>query len=271
MTRATLPDHVKVGQGDTTVYLLHGGYGSKDYWAPMIVRLARAGYRVIAWDAPGYGVSPLPERFSIEGAAGACAALIDDTGTQCNIVLGHSMGGLIAPLVAALRPDAVQAVVLSATVSSFGHLDAATRAEFVAERVAPLDAGKTMRDVAGPLVLSMMGPDASGADVDQIVEATAQTPDATFRAAIQAIVDYDGEPALSALTQPTLVIAGERDPIGRADNLQALARALPAATYHCIPGTGHYAWAEDPRGFDAALLPFLMRIAAPPAPSQTLA
>lgn len=266
MNRSELPDHVKVGQGDTTVYLLHGGYGSKAYWTPMIARLAKAGYRVIAWDAPGYGVSPLPVRFSIEHAARACAALIRDTHTARNVVLGHSMGGLIAPLVANMLPDCVQGVVLSATVSSFGHLDEATRMEFVAERVAPLDAGKTMREVAAPLVRSMMGAKASGPDVEQIVEATALTCDTTFRAAIRAIVDYDGGPALNALSVPALVIAGEVDPIGRPENLARLAQGLPDATYHCIAGTGHYAWAEEPAAFDAALLPFLTRVAG--APSQ---
>lgn len=260
MKRVELPDFVKVGQGETTIYLLHGGYGSKAYWSPMIERLAHKGYRVIAWDAPGYGSSPLPDDLSIESAAEACRALVEDTATDNNVILGHSMGGLIAPLVANTCRDRVHGVVLSATVSSFGHLDRATRDEFVAERVAPLDAGKTMREVAAPLVRSMMGKEASGPDVERIVEATALTPDATFRAAIRAIVEYDGAPALDALTTPTLVIAGELDPIGRADNLRALAESLPDADYHCIADAGHYAWAEDPVAFDAALIPFLERI-----------
>ena len=264
MNRSELPDYIKVGRGEVTVYLLHGGYGSKVYWTPMIDRLAAAGYRVIAWDAPGYGISPLPDCFTIEAAAQACVALIDDTATGCNIVLGHSMGGLIAPLAANLRPAHVQGVVLSATGASFGHLDAATRAAFVAERLAPLDAGKTMRQVAAPLVRGMMGPRAAGPDVNLVTEATALTPDATFRAAIRAIVEYDGEPALDALSVPALVIAGALDPIGRPDNLAKLAQGLPDAAYHCIPDTGHYAWAEDPAGFDAALLPFLARVAGIP-------
>lgn len=259
MSRENVPDYLKAGQGETTVYLLHGGYGSKEYWAPVVRRLAGAGYRVIAWDAPGYGISPLPKAFSIEAMAQACAALLDDTATARNIILGHSMGGLIAPRLAQLRPDLVTAVILSATVSSFGHLDQATREAFVAERVAPLDAGKSMKDVASALVRSMMGKNASGPDIDEVVAETAATPDATFRAAIRAIVDYDGAPALAALEKPTLVIAGEVDPIGRADALMALAEELSNAEYHCILGAGHYAWAEDAAAFDAALMPFLKR------------
>jgi hypothetical protein len=45
----------------------------------------------------------------------------------------------------------------------------------------------------------MMGPGATGADIEEVIARTAATPDATFRAAIRAIVDYDGAPALAAL------------------------------------------------------------------------
>lgn len=258
---ARLPDYTKAGDGDVTVYLLHGGYGCKEYFQPLMRRLTGAGYRVIAWDAPGYGISPLPDAFSIEALAEACARLIEATHGHSNIVLGHSMGGLIAPLVAGLCPAQVDAIVLSATVSSFGHLDEATQREFVAERVAPLDAGKTMRDVAAPLVRSMMNDAVEGPDVDRIMQAAAETPDATFRAAIGAIVAYDGAPALAALQCPALVIAGEIDPIGRADALQTMADGLARAEYHCLKNCGHYAWIEDSGAFDEALMPFLAQIA----------
>lgn len=262
MSRVDVPDFVKVGQGDTTLFLLHGGYGSKAYWAPVIERYSRQGLRVVAWDAPGYGVSPLPDDLSINGLAEAAARLVDEVGTARNIVLGHSMGGLIAPLVANLRPDTVQAIIMSATVSSFGHLDQQTRDDFIAERVKPLDEGLNMKEVAGPLVRSMMRAEAAGPDVDRVVSETASTPDATFRAAIEAIVNYEADAALADLRTPTLLIAGEIDPIGKADNLAALHGQLEGSEFHVVPGCGHYSWVEDPETFDAAVLPFIRRFAA---------
>ena len=76
MTDHVVPDHLVAGSGKTTVFLLHGGYGSKDYWKPEIETLVKAGYRVVAWDAPGYGISPLPATFTIESLAAACVRLI---------------------------------------------------------------------------------------------------------------------------------------------------------------------------------------------------
>lgn len=64
-----------------------------------------AGYRVIAWEAPGYGLSKLPEKFDFDAVAKAGAALVRATGREKNVIFGHSMGGQITP------PATVQAAV----------------------------------------------------------------------------------------------------------------------------------------------------------------
>ena len=56
-----IPDFQVARDSDTTVFLLHGAYGSKDHFRPEIETLVHAGLRVVAWDAPGYGLSALPE------------------------------------------------------------------------------------------------------------------------------------------------------------------------------------------------------------------
>ncbi|MCB1389451.1 MAG: alpha/beta hydrolase [Rhodobacteraceae bacterium] len=261
MNEAGIPDFVKAGSGPVTVYLLHGGYGGKEYWARVMARLVADGYRVIAWDAPGYGISPLPDPFTLEGAAEACVRLIEATGTRCNVVVGHSMGGLIAPKVHQLRPDLVQGVVVSATVASFGHLDRATQESFIAERVAPLDKGMRLDEAASALVRTMMGPGADGPEIDTVVGVVAQTPTPTFRAAIRAIVEYRAEAALDALDKPVLVIAGSLDPVGRPVDMKSLAAALRRSRYVEVEGTGHYAWAEKPAEYHSHLTRFLRDVA----------
>ncbi|HEY7742891.1 MAG TPA: alpha/beta fold hydrolase, partial [Burkholderiales bacterium] len=69
-----LPDYTVTGEGRVTVFLLHGIYGSKEYWRYQTERLVARGYRVVAWDAPGYGLSPLPVPFSFDVVAEAGAA-----------------------------------------------------------------------------------------------------------------------------------------------------------------------------------------------------
>ena len=258
-----IPDHsVWGGDKDVTVFLLHGGYGSSEYWRPQVKRLLDAGYRVVAWDTPGYGLSRLPEApLTIELLADSFCRLVAHVGSagNKNVILGHSMGGLIAPLVANLMPDRVGALVISATVESLGHTEFEYQQNFLAERIAPLDAGLKLRDAAPALIQKMMGPNSSGEAVDLVKRVTADTPDDTFREAIRAIVEYDGQPTLRAINAPTLCIAGEHDPVGRPDMMEALADNIPGGEYYCVKGAAHYAWAEYPDLFNAALLPFLER------------
>ena len=83
---APMPDHaVTHAHGvpnGTTVFLLHGAFGAKEYWRAQVQALVQAGCRVVAWDAPGYGLSPLPPGFGIDLCARALARLLEKEGGQ---------------------------------------------------------------------------------------------------------------------------------------------------------------------------------------------
>lgn len=252
-----MPDYVKTGDGPVTVYLFHGGYGAKEYWRHEIAALAAAGYRTIAWDAPGYGLSPLPSDYSIEAVGDAAVALFDATRSERNIVFGHSMGGLIAPRVAAARPETVHAVVISASLASLGQGGSAFADDFMEKRVPPLRTAKTIGEVAMPLLRTMFGPAATGPAVDLVLDIAAQTPARTFIEAMLAIARYDGEPVVRGLTQPVLCVAGGHDPVGRPQLVETLSRMIPRGEFALFPEAGHYPFAECQETFDARLHDFL--------------
>jgi len=256
------PDYQVTGDADTTVFLLHGAYGSKRYYEHETEVLVRAGYRVVAWDAPGYGISPLPGDYSIEGLADTCAELIRRTGTRRNVLFGHSMGGIIAPRVAVTLPDRVNALIVSATLGSFTRKSAEDRRVFLEERLAPLDRGLTLADAAMPVIRSMFAPGSQGPLVDRVIEVAAATPLKTFRAAITAIVNYDGDAALAQIAVPTLLIAGEYDKVGRPEGMRETAKSIRGAEFVCVPNSAHYAWAEQPDLFNQHLLGFIERALA---------
>ncbi|MGD9945843.1 MAG: alpha/beta fold hydrolase [Burkholderiaceae bacterium] len=253
------PDYQVAGDADTTVFLLHGAYGSKHYYEHQIGVLVGAGYRVVAWDAPGYGISPLPADYRIESLADTCAALIERTGTRRNVLFGHSMGGIIAPRTAVLLPQKIHALIVSATLGSFTRKSPEDRRIFLQERLAPLDRGLTLADAAMPVIRSMFAPGSKGPLVDRVIEVAAATPLQTFRAAITAIVNYDGDAALSQVAVPTLLIAGEHDKVGRPDGMRETAKAIRGAEFVCVPDSAHYAWAEQPELFNRHLLSFIER------------
>ncbi len=257
-----IPDHQVSGEGDTTVFLLHGAYGSKDYFRHEIATLVGAGLRVVAWDAPGYGLSRLPAQpLSIEYLAEAAARLIDQLGSRTNIVLGHSMGGIVAPLVTVLRPETVHGLVISATVGSFSQKSEADKKTFLAERIDPLKAGKPFRETAKAVVDSMFAPGSSGPLVELVREVALSTASETFIQAIAAIVNYRGEDTLPRVKAPTLLLAGRHDKVGRPEGMRGIQQQfIKHAQYQEMPNSGHYAFAEEPELFNRHLLDFVRQV-----------
>ncbi len=261
MTGADSPDYsVTQAHGvasGVTVFMLHGAFGAKEYWRSQVAALAAAGHRVVAWDAPGYGLSPLPKDFSIDRCAQALAVLLRREGGACNIVLGHSMGGMIAQRAWAHAPERIQGYVLSATSAAFGKADGDWQQEFVRQRVAPLDAGRTLPEHAPGMLRAMMAPGVKGPAIDLLVATVSQMREETFRAAVAAIATYEGRELLPRMNVPVLCVAGGLDKTAPAEVMRKMADKLPDARFACMESAGHFGWAEQPEAFNALLLDFI--------------
>jgi 3-oxoadipate enol-lactonase len=260
-----MPDFVKVGDGPITLFLLHGGYGSKDYWRDEIVTLVERGYRVVAWDAPGYGLSPLPADYSIEMVAEAAARLVDAQGTERNVLIGHSMGGIVAPNVAARRPGRIDAVVISASIAALNQGGEEFARDFIEKRVPPLRKVKTLAEAALPLLRSMFAPGSAGPSVDLVLDIAGKTPSETFIQAMLAIQRYEGVPVVQALRVPVLCVGGRHDPVAQPHLVEQTAAMIPGAEVRIFEGVGHYPFAEDADSFNRILFDFLDRNALNPA------
>jgi 3-oxoadipate enol-lactonase len=97
--------------------LLHGWIATADLnWSGAYHDLQRAGYRVLAIDHRGHGRGLRPiERFRLSDCAADAAAVMRELGVAPATVVGYSMGGAIAQLVAHEQPDVVSGLVLSGT------------------------------------------------------------------------------------------------------------------------------------------------------------
>ena len=112
----------------------------------------------VALDLPGYGGRPPVEEMDFEGLAADVEAAIDERGLNGPVLVGHSMGGMVAQTALRRRPNGYSAAVLACTSPAFGSADGAFQKKFVADRLGPLDAGKTMADLAPKMVDRMIGP-----------------------------------------------------------------------------------------------------------------
>lgn len=253
----TIPAYIEQGTGRTAVVMLHGVGGGKDAFRPQMAPLARAGYRAVAWDMPGYGGSAGIAPYDMAGLADAAVRLLDAIDASRVVLLGHSMGAMVAQELVARHPSRVSGLVLSATSPAFGKPDGAWQQAFLADRLGPLDAGRTMTDVAARLVPSMIGADADPEGTVLAAALMGRVPPATYRLALRALMGFDRRAALADIRVPTLVVAGERDPAAPAPVMEKMAARIPGAEYLALPGAGHLANLERPQAFNAAVLAFL--------------
>ena len=255
--------HLRWDGGARTVVLLHGVGGGREAWGDSLsgtgLALADAGFTAIAVDLPGYGDSAPIEPYDMAGLAARVTALIDWLAPERCALVGHSMGGMVAQELMARSPNRVHALVLCATSPSFGRPDGAWQAEFLAQRLAPLDAGGGMSRLAPGLVLGMASPDAPHDAVARAAVLMSAVPETTYRRALQAIAGFNCREALRDLRLPVLCLAGEHDRNAPAAVMQQMAARIADAEYQCLPGVGHLAHMEAPGPFNCALVEFLQR------------
>jgi 3-oxoadipate enol-lactonase len=255
-----LPACVERGRGTRTLVFLHGIGGDHRAFEHQLDRFAGAA-RTIAWDMPGYGQSPPLEPMTFAGLADSLTALLDDRGVEHAILVGHSMGGMVAQELVAHSPGRVEALVLYATSPAFGGPAGDWQRRFLAERLRPLDEGNTPADIAPELIAAMMGDGADPRGVARAIACMSAVPVATYRAALHCLVTFDRRESLGAIRCPTLALAGERDRVASPAVVERMARAIPTATYRMLPGVGHLANLERPALFEGVLQNFLDTLA----------
>jgi pimeloyl-ACP methyl ester carboxylesterase len=239
------------------VVLIHGIGGSARIWAGQLPSLAAAGFAPLAVDLPGYGGRPPVEALDFEGLAADVEATILARGLERPVLVGHSMGGMVAQTMLRRRPDGYRAAVLACTSPAFGNAGGEFQKRFVADRIGPLDAGKTMADLAPGLVARMVGPAAEPAGKAYAVEVMSAVPPATYRAAVRCLVTFDERASLASIRVPVLCLAGEADQTAPAQVMERMAAKTPGARFVSLPGAGHLPSLETPAAFDAAIVEFL--------------
>jgi pimeloyl-ACP methyl ester carboxylesterase len=255
----SVPAYVRCGAGDTAVVMLHGVGGGAAAWTPQLEAFASAGFLGVAWDAPGYGASAVVEPYDMAGLARALERLLDELSARRYVLIGHSMGGMVAQEALATFQDRIDGVALSGTSPAFGKADGDWQREFLAQRLGPLDAGRTMADLAPALVAGMIGPDAEPAGVRLATDVMGRVPADTYRRALHALVRFDRRDALASIRVPTLVVAGERDANAPPAVMEKMAARIPGAEYRVLGGCGHLANLERPAAFNKTVLAWLRR------------
>lgn len=251
-----LPTALSAGEGEPALVLLHGIGSDASIWREQLDHFGRT-RRTIAWNMPGVGDSPPLSPTTWDGLGDSLERLLDAQGMGKVVLLGHSLGGFVAQKFAEARPERLAGLILSGTTASFGKPDGEWQQEFVRRRLAPFQAGKTMRDIAPDIVRAVLGPKASPEAAERAVRSAMRVGDQAFQDAVRLIVTFDGREALGRLDVPVLLLAGEIDDNAPPGVMRKMADRIGNARIVEFPGLGHMANLEDPKAFNAAVEAFL--------------
>ena len=229
------------------ILLIHGAGMDHSVWRYLRRYLSHHGQTSLAPDLPGRGDSPGPALGSVEEMAEWIAGEAAGAG-RSHIVIGHSLGGLVALEFAARRPDMVSHLVLVACAMQMPcHpelLDAAERRD---QRAVDLIMRWSFGDLgrpAEPGPTSQPGPLFSAAAVaGRILERGLA---GSLAADLNAANSYRGQKASSMVEASTLVVAGASDRMVQPDASAALASGITGADFRVLDGVGHMLMLESP-------------------------
>lgn len=243
----------------TTLVFLHGVGGGRAAWDDQIAYFSARGYGTLAWDQPGYGDAPMVEPYDLERIAAALQATIARALGEPAVLVGHSMGGFVAQETYARHPELVRGLALCFTSSAFGGRDSDFARGFVAARIAPLEAGQGMADIAAALMPTMRGSRSEPAGLARAERLMACVPPETYRKAVALLTTFDRRALLPDIRVPTLLVAGSDDRTAPASVMQRMAPRIPGAELEILEGCGHLGPMDQPGAFNVALLAFLQR------------
>lgn len=266
--RATSPDkqripvieHTDVGPpaaaaAPTPLLFLHGLGGDHTNWAPQLDEF-QATRRCVSWTMPGYGDSTPVEPMTWTALAEVAVRLLDQLDIAQAIVVGLSMGGMVAQQLAADFPDRVDRLVLVATSPSFGRAGSDFADRYLAARFEPLDAGQTPADLAPAVVDGLLGPEPHGEARDNCITSMSRISSDAYRRALGCLVTWAFDDQLHRITTPTLCIAGADDRTAPPASLQRLADGITDSRLEVLDRCGHLVNLEQPAAFNALLSDF---------------
>ena len=240
--------------GGVPLVIAHGLFGSARNWGVLSKRLADA-RRVIAVDMRNHGTSPRGDSQAYHDMAGDLAEVIAAHGGRADL-LGHSMGGKAAMVLALSRPETVRRLIVADIAPvAYGH----TQSHLIAAmRAVDLSAVVSRRDAEAQLAAHVGEP-----DVRAFLLQSLDLRDGPRWLLNLDVLDREmpgiiGFPKVAgSFDRPALFLTGGASDYVRPAHHDRIRALFPAARFETIAGAGHWLHAERPREVEAAVRAFL--------------
>ena len=232
------------GSGPPIVFI--AGCGADPICWALARRALEADFRILTFDSRG-----LPGPVSSQTLADSTSHLLEHLSIPPALVVGHSLGGMVAQHLSLNHPERVRALVLVASCARLGE-----RAKHI------LDCLYRALALDPMLYLDLLMPWAfsakffrSAKNLHFIREGFVKPPLESFGAQMRAVFDHDSRSVLKKITVPTMVVAGEEDLICDAPATVELSEGIRGSRVEIIPG-GHACYMEQAELFNGLVRRF---------------
>jgi pimeloyl-ACP methyl ester carboxylesterase len=242
----------EAGEGKPPVLLVHGWCCDHTYFVPQFEHFAQRGHRIVAVDLRGHGKSDKPhQRYSMQDFADDLAWMCRRLELAKPVVIGHSMGGIVAFDLAARYPHLPSAIVM---------LDAAVVLPSAARAAIPSLLkelrGSDYRDVLrGYASRSLFIPTDDEQRKERILQSMSSAPQHVVVSAFEGLRDYDPTEAASGLAVPGVYIAA--DELQPRSDMTRFHEMFSDILYGKTVGSGHFCQLEVPEQVNAMIDRFL--------------
>lgn len=247
-------DHRLHGRGGAPLLVLANSLGTRQQlWGRQLPELTER-FRVLTYDHPGHGTSALPaEPCTVEAFAHGLLRLLDELALERVSVCGTSLGGMVGMALALEAPERVERLVLSCTSAYLGPPDGWT------ERARAVRAGG-MAAIADAVVVRWFTSDLAREQPETVARFRAMlvgTPPEGYARCCEALAVWDARERISAISVPTLVIAGAEDPATPVEHARFLASRIPDARLLVLERAAHLANVERAEEFTNVVSDYL--------------
>ncbi len=225
---------------------IHGAGGSSLGWHTRLRRMPER--TVFALDLPGHGKSEGEGCQSLISYAQVILDFIQAVGVYKTILVGHSLGGMIALQTALLSPDRVAGLVV---VSS--STECPIPQEIIQDLLNPI----TYKQSMDWLVERLVGSSTDRKWVDATRQAVEQTRRGVLYGDLLACHSSDLSRQIQNILTPTLICSGDMDRFFPPRASRKMAKVIPGARLECIPGAGHLIPLEKPDELAVAINQFV--------------
>lgn len=247
----------QIGTGSPVLFL-HGIGGNRTNWREQLLTCGSR-YQAIAWDARGYGRSD-----DYEGAldfaqfAEDVVRLLDYLKISSTTLVGLSMGARISMDLYSRHPDRVHAMALCSTFpGSTPNLSPEALDEFINLRKGPLLAGKSLREMAEPLVRKLISKSSKPEHFTRLVTSIENLHKESYLKTIESTLRYSWPIDLTAITIPVQLIFGADDTLTPPEIGMKMQGEIPHSRLNILKDAGHLVNIERGKEFNIILENFL--------------